>query len=288
MGDNYWNSVLGRRRVNCWSSGRPRPVSRTVEETTVRETYRGPDLHQPIHTKSSQAVSRTVMCYTGREAVREHPSINRFTTLRLISRSVVHTTARISFQGHDDFKAYGSEVQINVTPEDNSPRDTRSLAREAILQDYPPQAKEGGSSSDNGENLGSKSDATYASQSADDLGCSPESEGGSQDDTSTSPPVANTETETEAREEAVNREDEEEITDDDTMVMYVNAQEPNPALRPQLISCYRSMWTVNRCKEFFENAIVNKTGGFKNREIMPETSVVVADIKVFPDIYRIF
>uniref|UniRef100_M1DGJ5 Integrase core domain containing protein n=1 Tax=Solanum tuberosum TaxID=4113 RepID=M1DGJ5_SOLTU len=96
------------------------------------------------------------------------------------------------------------------------------------------------------------------------------------------------EAETGVREETVNREDEEEITDDDTMVMYVNAQEPNSALRPQLIACYRSMWTVNRCKEFFDNGIVNKTGGFKNRAIMPETRVVVADVKAFSDIYRIF
>ncbi|KAH0699034.1 hypothetical protein KY284_013249 [Solanum tuberosum] len=153
-------------------------------------------------------------------------------------------------EGHDDSEASGFEVQINVTPEDHSPRATKSLARRAILQDSPPQAEEGGSSSDNGEN----------SRKA----------------------------ETGVREEAVNREDEEEITDDDTMVMYVNAHEPNPVLRPQLIAYYRSMWIVNRSKEFFNNGTVNKTGGFKNRAIMPETRLVVADIKAFPDIYRIF
>ncbi|KAH0689131.1 hypothetical protein KY289_016489 [Solanum tuberosum] len=48
------------------------------------------------------------------------------------------------------------------------------------------------------------------------------------------------------------------------------------------------MWTVNRSKEFFDNGIVNKTGGFKNRAIMPKTRVVVVDIKAFSDIYRIF
>uniref|UniRef100_M1DK76 Uncharacterized protein n=1 Tax=Solanum tuberosum TaxID=4113 RepID=M1DK76_SOLTU len=150
-------------------------------------------------------------------------------------------------EGHGDSEASGSEVQINVSPEDHSPRATRSLGRRAILQDSPPQSEEGGSSSENGENSGCPTDTA-----------------------------------------AVNREDEEEITDDDTMVMYVNAQEPNPALRPQLIACYRSMWTVNRSKEFFNNGIVNKTGGFKNRAIMPETRVVVADVKAFSDIYRIF
>ncbi|KAH0715017.1 hypothetical protein KY284_007922 [Solanum tuberosum] len=64
--------------------------------------------------------------------------------------------------------------------------------------------------------------------------------------------------------------------------------EPNPASRPQLIACYRSMWTVNRSKQFFNNGIVNKIWGFKNRVIMLETRVVVADIKAFLDIYRIF
>uniref|UniRef100_M1D9N5 Uncharacterized protein n=1 Tax=Solanum tuberosum TaxID=4113 RepID=M1D9N5_SOLTU len=101
-------------------------------------------------------------------------------------------------EGHDESEASGSE-------------------------DSPLHAEEGGSSSDNGENSGSKFDVADGTQSAYDLGGNAESEGGSQDDTSTSPPVAKTKTETEAREEAVNRKDEEEITDDDTMVMYVNA-----------------------------------------------------------------
>ncbi|KAK4726943.1 hypothetical protein R3W88_031860 [Solanum pinnatisectum] len=83
-------------------------------------------------------------------------------------------------------------------------------------------------------------------------------------------------------------EDDEQITDDDTMVMYVTAHEPNPALRPQLIACYRSMWTVNRSEYFFNNGIVTKIGKFKSRSIMPESSVVVADIKVLLDIYRTF
>ncbi|KAH0780907.1 hypothetical protein KY290_000505 [Solanum tuberosum] len=191
-------------------------------------------------------------------------------------------------EGHDDSEASGSEVQINVTPEDHSPRATRSLSRRAILQDFPPQSEEEGSSSENGENSGSQTDTAAGNQSADASGDSAESESGSQADTSTSPPVTTTEPETGVREETVKREDEEELTNDDTMVMYVNAQEPNPALRPQLIACYRSMWTVNMSKEFFDNGIVNKTGGFKNRAIIFETRVVVADVKAFSDIYRIF
>uniref|UniRef100_M1DPH6 Uncharacterized protein n=1 Tax=Solanum tuberosum TaxID=4113 RepID=M1DPH6_SOLTU len=101
-------------------------------------------------------------------------------------------------EGHNDSEASGSEVQINVTQKDHSPRDTRSLARRSILQHFPPEAEEGGSSSDNIENSGSKSDAADGSQSADDSGSSTESEGGSHDDTSTSPPMDNTETEIEA------------------------------------------------------------------------------------------
>ncbi|KAH0705973.1 hypothetical protein KY285_010497 [Solanum tuberosum] len=72
------------------------------------------------------------------------------------------------------------------------------------------------------------------------------------------------------------------------MVMYVNIHEPDPTARPQLISFYRSMWTMNRFEEFFKKGIVIKNGSFKKRTIMPETRVVVADIKAFPDIYRTF
>ncbi|KAH0748017.1 hypothetical protein KY290_027249 [Solanum tuberosum] len=59
-----------------------------------------------------------------------------------------------------------------------------------------------------------------------------------------------------------------EITDDDTMVMYVPAHEPDPAVRPK--------------------GIVIKNGSFKSRAIMPESRVVVANIKAFPDINRTF
>uniref|UniRef100_M1DB63 Uncharacterized protein n=1 Tax=Solanum tuberosum TaxID=4113 RepID=M1DB63_SOLTU len=91
-----------------------------------------------------------------------------------------------------------------------------------------------------------------------------------------------------AQEEAGFVETEEGIISDDTMVQYVHLHEFDPAERQQLIDCFHSMWTVNRSKDFFKNGILNKSGGFKNRPIMPETRVVVADIKSFPDIYRIF
>uniref|UniRef100_M1D9B6 Putative plant transposon protein domain-containing protein n=1 Tax=Solanum tuberosum TaxID=4113 RepID=M1D9B6_SOLTU len=65
-------------------------------------------------------------------------------------------------EGHGDSEASGSEVQINVSPEDHSPRATRSLGRRAILQDSPPQSEEGGSSSENGENSGCPTDTAAA------------------------------------------------------------------------------------------------------------------------------
>ncbi|KAH0720055.1 hypothetical protein KY284_005085 [Solanum tuberosum] len=113
-------------------------------------------------------------------------------------------------------------------------------------EDTPPQSEEGGGSSDNGEDSESQSDVVAGSQFADSSGGSAKSASGSPEDTNTSPSVGNTEVET----------------------------GPNPALRPQLIACYRSMWIVNRSEEFFNNGIVNKTGSFKKWTIMPETRVV--------------
>uniref|UniRef100_M1DRU2 Integrase core domain containing protein n=1 Tax=Solanum tuberosum TaxID=4113 RepID=M1DRU2_SOLTU len=74
-------------------------------------------------------------------------------------------------------------------------------------------------------------------------GGSAKSESGSQNDTDTSPPVANTGVEIGEREDTTAIVDDVKITDDDTTVIYVNAQEPNPSLRPQLIACFRAMWT---------------------------------------------
>uniref|UniRef100_M1DI74 Integrase core domain containing protein n=1 Tax=Solanum tuberosum TaxID=4113 RepID=M1DI74_SOLTU len=99
------------------------------------------------------------------------------------------------------------------------------------------------------EESGSESNAGSGSQSADNSGGSAESENGSQVDANTSPPVVNTEAETGVREEADVVDGNIEITSDDTMVM---------------------------------------TSGFKRRAIIPETRVVVGDIKAFPEIYRTF
>uniref|UniRef100_M1DXB8 Uncharacterized protein n=1 Tax=Solanum tuberosum TaxID=4113 RepID=M1DXB8_SOLTU len=100
--------------------------------------------------------------------------------------------------------------------------------------------------------------------------------------------VVNTKAKTVAQEEACAVGKDEEITTDDTMVQYLNIHEVDPVARQQLIDCFRSMWTVERCEDCFNNGIVNKSSGFKNRQIMPETRVEEADIKAFPNIYRIF
>ncbi|KAH0679020.1 hypothetical protein KY284_020105 [Solanum tuberosum] len=92
-------------------------------------------------------------------------------------------------EGHDDSESSSSEVQINVTPDDQSPRATRSRAARAILQGTSPQSEEGGSHSGNGEESGSKSDAASGSQSDDGSEGSVESESGSQEDATTSPPA---------------------------------------------------------------------------------------------------
>uniref|UniRef100_M1DRP2 Putative plant transposon protein domain-containing protein n=1 Tax=Solanum tuberosum TaxID=4113 RepID=M1DRP2_SOLTU len=159
-----------------------------------------------------------------------------------------------------------SQVQINVTPDDHPPRATRSRTTRAILQDTPPQYEEGGSRSGIGEASGSKVDVASGSQSDDGSG----------------------EVATGVRGEAEATDEDIEITTDNTMVMYVNIHEPDAVARQHLIDGYRSMWTVNRSDEFFHKGIVNKTGSFKSRPIMPETRVVVADIKAFLDIYHTF
>lgn len=44
------------------------------------------------------------------------------------------------------------------------------------------------------------------------------------------------------------------------------------------------MWTLNNSEVFFNNGIVIESGILKMYAIMPETRVVIADIKAFPDI----
>uniref|UniRef100_M1DQE7 Integrase core domain containing protein n=1 Tax=Solanum tuberosum TaxID=4113 RepID=M1DQE7_SOLTU len=160
---------------------------------------------------------------------------------------------------HNNSESSSSDVQRNVTPEDHSPRATRALTKRVILQKIPPQSEEGGGSD--------------------------ESESGSQEAANTPSPTVNANAEIRAQEGTDAADEEVEITDDDTMVMYVDAHEPDPALRPQLIAYYRSMWTMNQSEFFFNNGIMTKTGSFKMWEIMPETRVVVADIKALLDIY---
>ncbi|KAH0714844.1 hypothetical protein KY284_007749 [Solanum tuberosum] len=191
-------------------------------------------------------------------------------------------------EGHNASESSSSEIKINVTPDDHPPRATRSRAVRAILQDTPLQSEEGGSSSGSGEESGSKSDAASGSQSDDGSGGNGESESGSQEDANTSPPTVNTKAETGVREVADVVDEDIEITTDDTMVQYVHIHEYDPIARQQLIDCFRFVWTVNRSEEFFNNGIVTKTDSFKRRAIMPETKVVVADIKSFHNIYRTF
>ncbi|KAH0698666.1 hypothetical protein KY284_012881 [Solanum tuberosum] len=72
------------------------------------------------------------------------------------------------------------------------------------------------------------------------------------------------------------------------MIQYVYLHEPNHVVRPQLINCYRSMWTVDRSEDFFKNGIMSKSGKFSSRPVIPEARVVVSDIQAFPDIHRTF
>uniref|UniRef100_M1D8X1 Putative plant transposon protein domain-containing protein n=1 Tax=Solanum tuberosum TaxID=4113 RepID=M1D8X1_SOLTU len=143
-------------------------------------------------------------------------------------------------------------------------------------------------SSSSGEELGSKSDADLGSQSHDGSGGSAESESGSQEDTTTSPPAIGPQAGTRAQREAGAVEGDDEVTPDDTMVQYVHLREFDPVVRQHLIDCFRSLWTVNRSKEFFEKRILNKSGGFRKRPLMLETRVMMAEIQAFPEIYRLF
>ncbi|KAH0698823.1 hypothetical protein KY284_013038 [Solanum tuberosum] len=183
-------------------------------------------------------------------------------------------------EGHNASESSSSEVQINTTIKEHSPRTTRSQRAREILQNSPSQSEEESSGSGRGEELGSQSD--------DGSGGSVESARGSQEDVTTSPPVIGPKAATETQTEVGFEEEDDEVTSDDMMVLYVNLHKFDLVLRQQLIDYFRSMWTVNRSEYFFNNGIVNKLGGFKNRLLMPETRVVMADIQAFPDIYRLF
>lgn len=70
--------------------------------------------------------------------------------------------------------------------------------------------------------------------------------------------------------------------------MYVNIHELNPWRGEHQIDYYSSMWTTNRFEKILDNGIVTKTGCFKERAIMQEKRMAIADINEFPEIYRIF
>uniref|UniRef100_M1DDL1 Uncharacterized protein n=1 Tax=Solanum tuberosum TaxID=4113 RepID=M1DDL1_SOLTU len=169
-------------------------------------------------------------------------------------------------------------IKKNATPQ-SAPTASQSEGRKYSESSN----SEGGSHFGSGEELRSESNVGSGSQSDDSLGGSAESDGGFQDEAK----VHKT-TETGAKEEEGTVEEDEEITTDDTMLLYVNIHAPDPIARQQLIDCYRSMWTVNRSEEFINICIMTKNGSFKKRAILPETRVVVADNKAFPNIYRTF
>ncbi|KAH0754495.1 hypothetical protein KY290_024765 [Solanum tuberosum] len=192
------------------------------------------------------------------------------TTTHLVSRTMAprrknatkHSSPTASqSEGHNASKSRSFEVQITTTIEEHSLRTTRSQTARGILLNTPSQFEEEGSSSGSGEESGS--------QSEDDSGGSAESESGSQEDATISPPAVGPEATTGAQTQAGAEEGDDEVTPDDTMVQYVHLHEFDPIVR-QLIDCFRSMWTVTRLEDFFNNGIVNKSGGFRNRPLMPK------------------
>jgi len=133
------------------------------------------------------------------------------------------------FQSQSDnaAKSSSSEVQINTTIEEHSPRATRSHTLRAILHNTPSQSEEEGSSSERGEESGSKSGSGSRG--------SAESPSGSQENATTPPPAVGSEAETGAYEEACAEEDGDDVTKNDTMAQYIHLHEFDPAARQQLI-----------------------------------------------------
>ncbi|KAH0706102.1 hypothetical protein KY285_010629 [Solanum tuberosum] len=115
------------------------------------------------------------------------------------------------------------------------------------------------------------------SQSDNCSGGSAESASGFEENATTPRPAVGTKDKIGAWEEPGVIEAEEDITTDDTMVQSIHLHEFNLMERQQLRSVH-----------VFKNGVVNNSGSFKNRSIMPEARVGVADIISFPDIYRIF
>lgn len=99
-----------------------------------------------------------------------------------------------------------------------------------------------------------------------------------------SPPPTHREDEISSQAAAYRRELDEVLTDNETMVWYMHDQEPNTERRdhklPTTVPC--GLWTGQ--KSFSTEKILNKAGSFKRGALMPESRVVVADIKSFLDI----
>ncbi|KAH0715118.1 hypothetical protein KY284_008023 [Solanum tuberosum] len=162
------------------------------------------------------------------------------------------------------------------------------------------ESKEGGSESDSGEESGSGFGGSMASNSGSSSGegsgsdsdirsgSGEEYASGSQEDVSAPPLTVRIEAKPRAQKEAGTEEEDDNVTSDDKIVQYVHLREFDPVVRQQLIDYFRSMWTVNRSEDFSKNGIMNKSGSFKDRPLMPEIRVVMADIQAFPDIYRLF
>uniref|UniRef100_M1DEG4 Uncharacterized protein n=1 Tax=Solanum tuberosum TaxID=4113 RepID=M1DEG4_SOLTU len=151
-------------------------------------------------------------------------------------------------EGHNVSESSSSEVEINNIIEEHPPRTTRSQKVRAILQSTPPQSEEESSSSGSGEESGS--------QSHDGSEGNAESASGLQEEATTPPPAVTTKAKTGAHEEAGFVGENEEITTNDTMVQYFHIYEYDLVARQQLIYCFHSMCTVDRCDDFFNNGIV--------------------------------
>uniref|UniRef100_M1DG46 Integrase core domain containing protein n=1 Tax=Solanum tuberosum TaxID=4113 RepID=M1DG46_SOLTU len=256
----------------CWNerntengpSVSPRWASRTVGSSTDRETPCGPHLEKKEYIGLGEGFLKERRHVVITQGKSEYPIVCHFIVLHsngllyfsgTMAPQRKNTTKHSSptasqSEGHNDFESSSSKVHINTTIEDHSPRATRAQTRGQFSRTLIPNLKR---------------------KFVDGSGGSSEFASGSQEDTTTPPSAVNTEAETGAQEKAGVVGEYEDITNDDTMVLYVNINEVDPAKRQQLIDCFLFMWTVNRSEEFFNNGIVNKSGGFKKRSIMHET-----------------
>uniref|UniRef100_M1DY52 'chromo' domain containing protein n=1 Tax=Solanum tuberosum TaxID=4113 RepID=M1DY52_SOLTU len=123
-------------------------------------------------------------------------------------------------EGGNALESSSSLVWINVTPEDHLPRETRFRTARVILQ--APQPEEGGSHSGSSEKLGSESNAGSCSQSDYGSRCSAESDDGTHEEATTPQPATHIAAETGAHEEVGTVGEDEKITTDDTVGLYVN------------------------------------------------------------------